>query len=414
MELTSEFFSRRPFAVEAGPKLAGLDDEGRWPPLPGGSPDPSARSQKRFPVLHLDDLVIGDDPVWLIDGLLPASGFGVVYGAPKSGKSFILADALFHVAMDREWAGREVLPGAIVYVTGEGVEGFKRRLIAMRRHYEVEGRGVPFVMVPVAPDLGRADGDAAVLIEAIREYLVQIGNPTVRAIAIDTLARTMRGADENAAKDMSAFVDNAEALGRAFGCLCIAVHHAGKDTARGARGSNSLYGAVDVMWRVEKAEGFSSVVIEEMKDAAAGANWRFRLAGVSLREATASAQAVTAAVVEILSEPGDEAEVEMGAQRGQPDRWPTSLRIFRGAITNALASGGSRRRPFGAEGAEVMTVAEPDVRAEFASAYPADGETPRQKADAKRKAFKRALQAAIGKGLVVSREISGVDHLWLA
>ena len=34
----------------------------------------------RFPVLHIDDLEIGDDPTWLIDGLMPASGFGIEKG----------------------------------------------------------------------------------------------------------------------------------------------------------------------------------------------------------------------------------------------------------------------------------------------------------------------------------------------
>jgi RecA-family ATPase len=216
----------------------GLDD-GRFAP-PEGEPSAQAEAKRtRFPIIHVDAIEIGDDPTWLIEGLLPASGFGVVFGAPKSGKSFLLADALFHVAMGRAWAGREVMQGAVVYITGEGVEGFKRRMIAMRRHYEVEGRRVPFLMIPVAPDLGHASGDDLALIEDVRAYLASIGNPPVRAIAIDTLARTMKGADENAAKDMTTFVDNCERIGAAFGCIVLGVHHAGKDVAKGSRGSNA-------------------------------------------------------------------------------------------------------------------------------------------------------------------------------
>jgi len=305
-------------AARSAPAEA-YDDAGRFPP-PEGEPVSSTTQRTRFPVLHLDELEIGDDPVWLIDGLLPVSGFGVVYGPPKSGKSFLLADALFHVAMGRSWAGRAVMQGAIVYITGEGVEGFKRRLIAMRRHYAVEGQGVPFVMVPVAPDLGHASGDDAALIEDVRAYLAMIGNPPVRAIAIDTLARTMRGADESTAKDMTTFVDNCDRIGAAFGCIVVAVHHAGKDVSKGARGSNSLDGAVDVMWSVEKGEACSTAEIVHMKDAEAQASWQFRLLPIALRNSSATVQGVTAAVVEIVTQPGEAQQAATARNISLPDR----------------------------------------------------------------------------------------------
>ena len=293
------------------------EDDGRFPPLVDEHGEP-ARQRPPFPILHIDDLEIGDEPTWLIEGLLPASGFGIVFGPPKSLKSFLLADALFHVAMGRTWAGRDVMQGAVVYVTGEGVEGFKRRLIAMRRHYEVEGHRVPFLMVPVAPDLGHVSGDDAVLVDSIRTYLASIGNPPVRAVAIDTLARTMKGADENAAKDISTFVDNCERIGTALGALVIGVHHAGKDVGKGARGSNAIDGAVDVMWSVEKGEASSTATIHHMKDGEGGASWQFRLLPVVLREASATMQIVAAAVVEIVALPGQ-------AQRGATN--PASEKI---------------------------------------------------------------------------------------
>jgi len=43
------------------------------------------------------------------------------------------------------YAGRAVLQGPVIYLTGEGVSGFKRRMIALRRHHGVEGQGVPFL-----------------------------------------------------------------------------------------------------------------------------------------------------------------------------------------------------------------------------------------------------------------------------
>ncbi|GJE13386.1 AAA family ATPase [Methylobacterium longum] len=309
-----------------------LVDEERFPPLADENGE-QARQRPSFPILHVDDLEIGDEPTWLIEGLLPASGFGIVYGPPKSLKSFLLADAMFHVAMGRTWAGREVMQGAVIYVTGEGVEGFKRRLIAMRRHYAVEGRRVPFLMVPVAPDLGHACGDDVVLVNSLRAYLNSIGNPPVRAVAIDTLARSMKGADENVAKDITAFVDNCERIGVALDCIVLGVHHAGKDVTRGARGSNALDGAVDVMWSVEKGEVSSTATIQHMKDAEAGTSWQFRLLPVVLRKGGAEVQEVRSAVAEIITPPSksDPATVK---RRGRPlpDRARLLLKVLQHAI----------------------------------------------------------------------------------
>jgi hypothetical protein len=53
------------------------------------------------------------------------------------------------------------------------------------------------------------------------------------------------------------------------------------------------------------------------------------------------------------------------------------------------------------------------VRAEFSKQYPANGNA-RQKADARRKAFQRAVEDAQGRGLVGLREVEGVQFVWLA
>ena len=62
--------------------------------------------------------------------------------------------------------------------------------------------------------------------------------------------------------------------------------------------------------------------------------------------------------------------------------------------------------PFGTEGPKVRAVREAVVRHEFMARYPAE-------LDAKQKAFKRALRLALEKELIASRELEGVDHLWL-
>jgi hypothetical protein len=86
----------------------------------------------RFELIALDDIKIDDDPVDLIEGLLPTGpALHVVYGPPKSFKSFLLQHIYLHIAAGLYYADHKVLQGAVVYVTNEGVRGVKRRLVAM-------------------------------------------------------------------------------------------------------------------------------------------------------------------------------------------------------------------------------------------------------------------------------------------
>jgi hypothetical protein len=265
----------------------------------------------RFVPIAIDDVTMAAEPAWLIDGLLPARGLACIVGPPKSGKSFLTSDMLCAVARGASYAGRETLPGPVIYLTGEGVSGFKRRLVAMRRHLGIEGHGVPFFMIENVPDLGSEATDLQQLLAELDAFLAQVCPDGPRAIALDTLARCMGEADENSARDMGRFVNRCAAIERHFGCVVVVVHHVGKDPSRGGRGSNSLNGAADVTMLVEKTEACSKVRIDEMKDGREGQEWTFRLVPYDLGatfEASCAPPSATSenstCVVEILSEPG--------------------------------------------------------------------------------------------------------------
>ena len=55
------------------------------------------------------------------------------------------------------------------------------------------------------------------------------------------------------------------------------------------------------------------------------------------------------------------------------------------------------------------------MRSEFISEYPSDDDDPVKAADTKRKAFTRAREAAMTKGLVQTKQIGAslVDWIWL-
>jgi hypothetical protein len=64
----------------------------------------------------------------------------------------------------------------VIYLTGEGVSGFKRRLVAMRRHLDIEGQGVPFFMIENVPDLGSEATDLPQLLAEL-DVFVRPGMP---------------------------------------------------------------------------------------------------------------------------------------------------------------------------------------------------------------------------------------------
>ena len=164
----------------------------------------------RFTLTKLADIVPDDDPLWLIDGLIPAGpSLGVIFGQPKSGKSFLTADMFLHVAMGRAYAGCTVQQGAVVYITKEGVRGFKRRMMTARQHHSA-GSQVPLYVAHEMPNFGADNGDADALVALIQK-LVPHGVP-IAAVIIDTLARSMPGQNDSEPSVMRSVLSRAATL----------------------------------------------------------------------------------------------------------------------------------------------------------------------------------------------------------
>jgi hypothetical protein len=321
--------------VDEAPPVDSLDAFGGMPDTrpDDGDPQPSA---PRFVPVAIDNVTISAEPAWLIDGLLPARGLACIVGPPKSGKSFLTTDMLCSVARGAVYAGRETLAGPVIYLTGEGVSGFKRRLVAMRRHLGIEGQGVPFFMIENVPDLGSEATDLPQLLAELDAFMVDMAMERPRAITLDTLARCMGEADENSARDMGRFVNRCAAIERHFGCVVVVVHHVGKDPTRGGRGSNSLNGAADVTMLVEKTDAYSKVRVEEMKDGREGQEWTFRLVPYVLSETSETpaetSPEVSTCVVELLSEPSVAKPRETKKPRAPKGVTGDLLKVIRRAV----------------------------------------------------------------------------------
>lgn len=207
------------------------------------------------------DAVFAMPPVeFLVEGLITDTGFTMMYGAPGTGKSFIAIDIALSVAHGQAWQGQGVKQGPVLYIAGEGIGGFGKRWKAWERHHgKVDEPDL--YLLPTAVNF-REPEDIARLVATIED----IDQP-FSLVIVDTVARAIAGAEENSSTDMGLFVAACDEIKALTGGALLAVHHAGKDANRGARGSTALLGAVDTSLMVGKSEDIVVLRTEKMKDA---------------------------------------------------------------------------------------------------------------------------------------------------
>jgi hypothetical protein len=219
----------------------------------------------------------------LIEDLLDEGALSVVYGDSGSGKTFAALDMGFHVGAGVDWNGKKVKHGLVVYVAAEGGRRIKRRLAALQKRYrEKYGDVAPdplFALVRYQIDLRSNDADLNALLALVREAEKKAGKKCVWLI-VDTLSRAMAGGDENSPVDMGRIVAAADRFRAATDAHFTYVHHTGKDAARGARGHSLLRAATDT----ELETTASSLTLTKQRDGELGFKIGFKLADLVIGE----------------------------------------------------------------------------------------------------------------------------------
>src|SRR5262249_1766079 len=154
----------------------------------------------------------------------PRTGLVVVWGPPKCGKSFWTFDLVLHVALGREYRGRRVQQGPVVYCAFEGGGGYSARAEAFRqRNLPAEHDPFDFFLLDAQIDLVKDQPD---IVAAIRAQ-----NAAPACVVLDTLNRSLNGSESND-KDMAQYIRAADAIREAFDCVVIIVHHCGVERPR--------------------------------------------------------------------------------------------------------------------------------------------------------------------------------------
>jgi hypothetical protein len=304
------------------------------------------RQDRKSKFLLYREMAATSTKEWLVRGFLGSGDASAFYGVPGCGKSVLVEDLALHVAGGREWHGREVKQGAVLYVALERRQLVERRAIAFRERHAIED--VPFALIGGVYDL-RTPQAVAGIIDVCRQVEMETGE-TVVLVVIDTISRALCGGDENSPKDMGAIVAATSRLQSETRAHILWVHHMPQDGAERLRGHGALLGAMDTTVHVEKlSDDVRRASVVKANDSEEGESVSFSLESVTIGQDT------TAPVV-IAADPLMARAADKKSRQRLSDRATLALKALNETI---LAHGKSAPVSFGSPaGIKTVTVAE--------------------------------------------------------
>ena len=199
----------------------------------------------------------------LIDGYIPARTVGLLFGDSQAYKSFLLIDIAGHIATGQPWRGRDVQPGKVLFIAGEGGNGLKARIKAWFDYHRQPMRHFAVSIVP----LELCDpSNAEQLISEIRQFISSEHSGSIALIVLDTLNTHFGPGDENATADMTRFRLACIRLSQATGATVVISHHCGHQDKERGRGSRSLYQGVDWEFKLERSGDYTTLMHTKVKD----------------------------------------------------------------------------------------------------------------------------------------------------
>ena len=191
------------------------------------------KKSKRF--LHWTELDQIEPVRWLIPGLVPSTGITVYYGKEGVGKSFFALSLANTVAAE----GNTVL-----YIPYEDKPVIEQRQKALA---DLVGTPKDAPLYFQSYDMPTINDQ-----ESITAWFGHLNADGVHpdVVIIDTFRASTKAFDENSTKDAGMVLDSLESVKDYLPCSVVVVHHAGKDTSRGARGSSVITSDADLNFEI--------------------------------------------------------------------------------------------------------------------------------------------------------------------
>ncbi len=226
---------------------------------------------------YLDQLDDMRDPEYLIDGLLVAGDYNLFYGPRSTRKSFVALDMALCIATGTPYHGHDVKRGRVLYLAGEGGGGNKFRVKAWFRSRNLNRADFArdFALHIGVPKFDTAAGNQ----EAQKIVRSFTKHGPMALMVTDTLSRAM-AEDENSPSNMRRWIDGSEAI--CDGAAHLAVHHAGKDVTKGARGAGTSENDASTVFMFSIKAGNTIATCTKMKDGEDGFALKFSAGKITL------------------------------------------------------------------------------------------------------------------------------------
>lgn len=209
-------------------------------------PDEKPAPSNKFELIRSTELTNEPkDYQWLVKNIMEKGNLIEIFGSPESGKSLIALEIAFCIACGIVWNGHKVNKGNVVYIAGEGFGGLARRIKALEAKHNCKADNM---FLSKAPAELLNDLSTKKVSDAIAEIC---GDAAL--VVIDTLNRNFGAGDENSTKDMTTFVGNVDYYLKNKDESVIVVHHSGLNDKGRSRGASSLFGAIDLQYKVSKS-----------------------------------------------------------------------------------------------------------------------------------------------------------------
>jgi RecA/RadA recombinase len=198
----------------------------------------------------------------LVDGLIGAGDFGLIFGPEGSGKTALAVHLAEGVAAGRPFLGRPVTPGAVLVLALEAPAVTMRRLNFLAADL---GCRPPIAVATTPIDLTREE-DVGLVVAATRAISKARGMP-VRLVLLDGLSDAIGDGDENDGRVMGAFTRAATRIAKETGAAFVALHHTPIADSGRTRGHSKLPAALDVSLNVSISEGGRRTVrVRKLRD----------------------------------------------------------------------------------------------------------------------------------------------------
>jgi hypothetical protein len=184
---------------------------------------------------------------WLVDEILPVGGLSLLVAKPKVGKSTLARNLALAVAQGRDFLGKHVMQGLVIYLALE------EKRSEVKRHFR---------------DLG-ATGDEPILLfsdrvpaHAFQQVCLIAAQRRPALIIVDPLFYLARINDGNDYAEVSRALAPFLTLARETGAHVLCVHHAGKIEREGGDsiiGSTALFAAVDTALILKRTDRYRTI-----------------------------------------------------------------------------------------------------------------------------------------------------------